>query len=647
MGAKFAIFQSLKQCWPRCAAARFQACIAIGLLVVIWLGGVAVGQLEVLPSAVPLKDPKADRAPAPPDAAQTPKTEAVGRGYVPKLEDVRPSSFGKITPGVSTAAELESAYGKPTGERQEGEDTVRTYRIGPFSRVEFSVQDDLVVSVVVNLPNPAPLADIENELGLREFTPVKLRNEKGEPLGVVYPERGVMLTLDNSAKTDTVLQLVLETISAEPFLRRAEFDDTQSWEKQLEDLNFAVTLDPTCGDAYWRKAEIQLAAGLFGDSLASIDRARKLDPDAALYRLTRASVLASLGRNREASDELQPLFKEQDTAGYAKACAYNEVATLLASPPQFDYTQALKQRLSAVQFITPLAAEERVAVRRRARLLLVRTYLDIACDISAGDWRDKPAAMSKWLSGAKEICDAMIQQDAARDDLRFLVMRETIAANANIDNVPKDLGLDEAIALGERLAEKSTDNLFKRSVRRDLAKLLFDGTRVALSRGDANQAREFAIRSATLCDEVYIPSELSPRQQAWMGRLFFYLGSACAVHDDNHREAVRWYERALPLLNRTAPTGSGRSRGEHGERLVSMGVSYWGAGSRNEAIRLTKEGLDSMLESHGAGQLDRKALAVPYSNLAAMYKLVGKLDESRKMSTLSTKMESSEKPERE
>jgi hypothetical protein len=456
-----------------------------------------------------------------------------------------------------------------------------------------------------------------------------------------------MLTFDNSANSDTVLHLVLETISAESFLRRAEYDETQCWEKQLEDLDYAVKLDPTCGDALWRKAEIQLAAGLYSDSLASIDRARKLDPEAALYRLTRASALANLGRNREASDELQPLFKEQETPGYAKACAYNEVATLLASPPQLDYAQALKQRLSAVQLATPSAAEERVAVRLRARSLLVRTYLDIACDISSGDWRDKPSAMSKWLSGAKEICDAMIKQDGAKEDLRFLVMRETIAASANVDNVAKDAALDEAISLGERLAANSTDNLFKRSVRRDLAKLLFDGARVSLGQGDSNRAREFAIRSATLCDEVYSPSELSPRQQAWMGRLFFYLGSACAVHDDNHREAVRWYERALPLLVRTAPTGAGRPRGEHGERLVSMGVSYWGAGSRNEAMRLTKEGLDSMLEAHSAGQLDRKSLAVPYSNLAAMYKLVGKLDESRKMSVLATKMESGEKPERD
>ena len=59
------------------------------------------------------------------------------------------------------------------------------------------------------------------------------------------------------------------------------------------------------------------------------------------------------------------------------------------------------------------------------------------------------------------------------------------------------------------------------------------------------------------------------------------------------------------------------SKARHGETFVSMAISCWEVNQHEEAVRLTKQGLDLMEQAANDGQLDKSALAVPYSNLGA------------------------------
>jgi hypothetical protein len=54
-----------------------------------------------------------------------------------------------------------------------------------------------------------------------------------------------------------------------------------------------------------------------------------------------------------------------------------------------------------------------------------------------------------------------------------------------------------------------------------------------------------------------------------------------------------------------------------------MGVSYWHTGNRQRALELTQAGADLVEEAVVGGILPADALAVPYGNLAAMYKAEG------------------------
>ena len=123
-----------------------------------------------------------------------------------------------------------------------------------------------------------------------------------------------------------------------------------------------------------------------------------------------------------------------------------------------------------------------------------------------------------------------------------------------------------------------------------------------------------------------------------IGRLYFFLGSSAAVVDNNHAEAIKWYAKSRKFLTAKPPTLAAAELGRHGERFVSMGASYFEAGQHELGLRLTQDGLETMRESAEVGLTDPKALALPYSNLAAMFKLIGKSEEAREYSEIASRI---------
>ena len=77
----------------------------------------------------------------------------------------------------------------------------------------------------------------------------------------------------------------------------------------------------------------------------------------------------------------------------------------------------------------------------------------------------------------------------------------------------------------------------------------------------------------------------------------------------------------------------------HGEAFVSMGVSYWEAGNRNEAMRLTEQGIKLMEQAIEAHLLNKTALAIPYSNLASMCREQGQEQQAKQFAILAARCE--------
>jgi hypothetical protein len=65
-----------------------------------------------------------------------------------------------------------------------------------------------------------------------------------------------------------------------------------------------------------------------------------------------------------------------------------------------------------------------------------------------------------------------------------------------------------------------------------------------------------------------------------------------------------------------------------------MGVTYWQIGEKDHAIDLTLNGLELVEKSVDDGTLPKKALAVPYGNLATMYEQLGEKEDAAKYASL-------------
>ena len=72
--------------------------------------------------------------------------------------------------------------------------------------------------------------------------------------------------------------------------------------------------------------------------------------------------------------------------------------------------------------------------------------------------------------------------------------------------------------------------------------------------------------------------------------------------------------------------------GWHGERMVSMGLSYWKEGNRPKGLNLTKRGIQWIERAVQLQEFSNQNLKIPYNNLAIMYRALGQPQEAGKIS---------------
>ena len=86
---------------------------------------------------------------------------------------------------------------------------------------------------------------------------------------------------------------------------------------------------------------------------------------------------------------------------------------------------------------------------------------------------------------------------------------------------------------------------------------------------------------------------------------------------------MQLYEKALPMFDRDPSELAASDVGAIGEYLVSIGISQWETGRKEDALRTTIKGAQWMNLAVDNGQLTATAMSIPYSNLASMHKSLG------------------------
>ena len=168
---------------------------------------------------------------------------------------------------------------------------------------------------------------------------------------------------------------------------------------------------------------------------------------------------------------------------------------------------------------------------------------------------------------------------------------------------------------------------------------LYDAVQVCQMRKEQENAVKHGEVAANYLSQA-LETKPSPTTTFLLGRLYFRLGSIHALHDRDHQKAVAWYDKALPLLDRSLPEEVISDVGRHGEGFVSMGVSYWEVGQPGKAIGLTQKGIKWMERAVAEGTLQRTSLMVPYNNLASMHRKQGADDKADRYEEMAARVKS-------
>ena len=188
------------------------------------------------------------------------------------------ASFKGIAPGVATKEDVAKAWGQPKEVARLKGSVAKLYCIEPFKRVEVNYAGDKVSSIVIRLDHGFPAEAVAKQLDLSAIRPVLVSNDLGEMLGLSYPERGVLLAFEPGTEADKpgsrkIAQIILEPISAESLVLRAETTLDERRDLSRRDLEQAIKLEPDNARAHW----------LLGRVLAGAD-----DPQQALISASEA-----------------------------------------------------------------------------------------------------------------------------------------------------------------------------------------------------------------------------------------------------------------------------------------------------------------------------------------------------------------------
>jgi tetratricopeptide (TPR) repeat protein len=192
----------------------------------------------------------------------------------------------------------------------------------------------------------------------------------------------------------------------------------------------------------------------------------------------------------------------------------------------------------------------------------------------------------------------------------------------------------------DQIVRKSPDQGFHSELHWIAVETLYHAIEISRARGDSEQVLRFAEHANELIEELEPQRERTPHSNYLIGKIYFFAGLAESVAHQDHQKAVRYYEKSLPYFSADLPTRNSSDRGLHGERFVSMGVSYWQSDAQDEAVNLTQRGLEMMVRAQREGHLDESALAVPFGNLATMYEELKEPEQARRMAARAAEFES-------
>ncbi|MFM7108200.1 MAG: tetratricopeptide repeat protein [Planctomycetaceae bacterium] len=608
------------------------------------------GHMATLPkpaALVPAGSDARGRGPDAPPAAPATTTDDESASVAPPVSadpdemptlSIDPASFRGVLPGKTTRDEVVAAWG--AGEAFAHEDGVEgfAWQVEPFERVEVALDGDVVASIRIKLAEPAPVADLATQLEIGDIRTVSVRDDAGAAIGEIYPERGVILSLQPG--TRNAVAILIEPLDPESFVLRAErsFDDSTA--AALADLLYAVQLDPRHVRAHRLLLAMTSAQGRWTQALQIADRALQIEAADPWTQIKRAGVLIALDRPDEARAALEAVLAHDAKAPLVTAQLQRLLGRAALAGTAPNHPAAVEHFAEAIRRAAPLAANKASPVQPAACEVLLDAHVGTAQAIAEGSWQQKGRVIPKWISRAEAIVDEFQGADADRMVLELELCRGALAAAAaSSDAVDPTPWVKRLLDLRDRIGGSIKDPWRRRQVDWEMGQGLNDALTAAQKRGDADDMLDNATLTAAYLERGAEQRELTAAERRELGELMFRIGIMYSLQRGDHPTAVTWFEQVLPLWNDDEAVTRHADLGRVGESYVSMAISYWQVDRRGDALALARRGVDLMVAAVDRKQLEERALAVAYGNLATMYAEEGDASQSRAYAEMASRAE--------
>jgi tetratricopeptide (TPR) repeat protein len=559
--------------------------------------------------------------------------------------NLEPVKFQGMLVGKSTKQDLTTAWGDPNKSITTPEGEVLAYSIHPFEAVEVLVGSGNVISAIkIALATPLESSELSKQLSLDSIRPATVKNDEDEPLGQVFPERGVLFMFDASDSDAlagdgnaslTVSHVVVQPLEAETFAMRVENCIDGPYSQNIADLKTALSLDAKCAHAHSLLAKIYQATGQADLADSAAAKACEVAPDNAAFQLCRAETQLLSGEYDASVITVRAVLDREEIAPIDKAQALYQLASLAALGDSEIASKAITLLTRAIEIADAESNSAIASDRRAAKRLLVDAHLAMAEEIARQSFNEKVDVLSLWVGRASGIAEDFITTDGGSVALRLAIAQRTLGALATFrPTLDPEPWISEAEEAAQALLAQSNDELWQTRVKWDLGIAYLNALRVEHVRRETASALQYGQKAVDCLAAGAASRQAVHSSEQLVGQLYFQMGAVYAVHELDHKQAVTWYNKAVELLNGPRPVSELYSPRREGEMLVSMGVTYWQLGEQARALQLTQSGVNLVEMAVEDGILGKNVLAVPYGNLAAMYKQIGESSSAAKYSNL-------------
>jgi len=300
---------------------------------------------------------------------------------------IDPASFRGVLPGKTTRDEVVASWG--AGETFTGDAGMQgvAWAIEPFERVELSFDGDVVASIRIKLAEPVAVADLAKQLEIADIRTVAVLDDEQRPIGEVYPERGVILSLVPG--TTQAAAILIEPLDPEAFVLRAEKSFDASSANALADLLYAAQLDPRHARAHRLLLAMTSAQGKWTQALQLADRAVQIDPADPWTQIKRAGVLISLDRPEEARVALESVLAREVNSPLVTAQVQRLLGRAALAGQAPNHQAAVEHFAEAIRRAAPLVAKKSSPAQPAACEVLLDAHLGTAEAIAEGTWQQK------------------------------------------------------------------------------------------------------------------------------------------------------------------------------------------------------------------------------------------------------------------